>query len=125
MPAAVIKEALGIKGNATEAVRLTRDKIAMREHLASNDLGAVRSRRCHSSSEVRDFLLMVGGPIVVKPAEGSGNSVVSRLERCQVEFAFAHSLNEHPGPTLVEECIDGPEYSVNPSPRTAGMTSSR
>ncbi|MGH3804996.1 MAG: hypothetical protein ACRDTD_33600, partial [Pseudonocardiaceae bacterium] len=41
MPAAVIKEALGIKGNAREAVRLTRDKIAMREHLASRDFGPV------------------------------------------------------------------------------------
>jgi biotin carboxylase len=112
-PAAVIKEALGIKGNAREAVRLTRDKIAMREHLASLGFGAVRSQSCHSSSEVRDFLLMVGGPIIVKPAEGAGSSGVLRVSSVdQVESAFAHSRDEHPGPTLVEECIDGPEYSV-------------
>ena len=113
MPAAVIKEALGIEGNAREAVRLTRDKIAMREHLAGRDLGAVLTRSCHSSAEVRSFLRAVGGPIVVKPAAGSGSSGVFRVSSLdQVESAFARSRGEYPGPTLVEEFIDGPEYSV-------------
>ena len=113
MPAAVIKEALGIKGNAREAVRLTRDKIAMREHLAGRDLGAVLTRSCDSASEVRSFLQSVGGPIIVKPAEGAGSSGVLRVSSLdQVESAFACSRGEYPGPTLVEEFIDGPEYSV-------------
>jgi biotin carboxylase len=113
MPAAVIKEALGIKGNALEAVRLTRDKIAMREHLAGRDLGAVVTRSCDSASEVRSFLRSVGGPIIVKPAEGAGSSGVFRVSSLdQVESAFARSRGEYPGPTLVEEFIDGPEYSV-------------
>ncbi|MEN0137603.1 MAG: ATP-grasp domain-containing protein [Rhodococcus sp. (in: high G+C Gram-positive bacteria)] len=113
MPAAVIGEALGIKGNAREAVRLTRDKIAMREHLAGGEFGPVRTRSCHSASEVRSFLLAVGGPIVVKPAGGAGSSGVFRVSRLdQVESAFARSRGEYPGPTLAEEFIDGPEYSV-------------
>jgi biotin carboxylase len=113
MPAAEIKEALGIQGNAKAAVRLTRDKIAMREHLAGRRLGAVRFQRCSSVAEVRDFLVMIGGPIVVKPAEGSGSSGVFHVTSVdQVETAFAHAQAKHPSSTIVEEYVEGPEYST-------------
>lgn len=113
LPAAEVSARLGIRGNALGAVRLTRDKLAMRAALASAGLERVQFRQCDSEEDARAFLAALGRPIIMKPAKGSGSSGVFRVDSdADVAAAYARTRREHGGPTLVEELLFGTEYSV-------------
>jgi glycine/serine hydroxymethyltransferase/biotin carboxylase len=113
LPASVIGEELGIRANPSAAVRLTRDKLAMRRLLANNGGPHVEFCECASAAQVTRFLAEVGGPIVLKPAHGSGSAGVSMIStRAQVAGAWGWATSTGLSPLLAEAYVDGPEYSV-------------
>ena len=113
LSAAHVAEALRIPGNSLQAVATTRDKLAVRKLLNDHGVSAVAFQRCDTAADVDRFLRATAGPIVLKPASGSGSSGVSKIDReSQIPSAFEWAkVNAH-SVLIAEAYVDGPEYSV-------------
>lgn len=113
VPAAAAGERLGISGNSLETVSLLRDKRRMREVLNSRGIGEVRAAAPASEGELAAFCRTVGGPVILKPATGTGSEAVIRVETADLAGdawrAFEAAGGVEP---IAEEYLDGPEVSV-------------
>jgi biotin carboxylase len=101
-----------------ETVRRCQDKDAMREGFAAAGLAAPAFARCESLGQARSFAHARGYPLVVKPSRGWGQRGVARVEddaAMGVAFdeARAHSASAGLPLVVVEEWLEGREYSVN------------
>ncbi|MBV9452447.1 MAG: pyridoxal-phosphate dependent enzyme [Streptosporangiaceae bacterium] len=112
---------LGLPGNPVEAITVCRDKAALRRLLATAGVGQSRFAVVDAVSQVADAVAAVGLPCVVKPADDSGSHNVllctdAEQATAQVEAVLAVTENVRgqrmAGVALVEEYLDGPEYSV-------------
>lgn len=117
--AARVARRLGLPGLTDEATELCRDKHAMRRRLAREGIPAPRSLLATGLAEACDAAETIGYPVVLKPRNLGGSIGVVRAESAEdVDRFFAvTSAASLPGVTalsgmLVEECIEGPEYSV-------------
>jgi biotin carboxylase len=108
---AEIAGALGVAGNPPEAIRLVNIKDACRQHLAAAGFRQPRMTLCRDDREAERALADIGGPCVVKPRSKAGSEGVS-LVTGPADLAAA--LQRLPGdePLLVEEFVEGAEYSV-------------
>ncbi len=121
MATAHIAERLGVRGLTVEGASNCRDKSRTRAALTEAGVPQPRFAVVHSFAEAADAAASIGYPVVVKP-RGMGASVgVVRAERAE-DLAAAFSVTErvrHAGPpafeqgVLVEECVEGPEISVD------------
>ena len=114
LPAALEADALGLALNPPEAVRRLNDKAAMRELLAAHALSPMRSATTDTPTEVPALLRDFGYPAIVKPTRLQGSAGV-RLVRTPDELrAWQQELQTfaYDGPVVVEEFLDGPEFSV-------------
>ncbi|WP_055533382.1 pyridoxal-phosphate dependent enzyme [Streptomyces graminilatus] len=112
---------LGLPGNPPEAVTACRDKSALRTLLDSAGVRQPRYAVVREPGEVAAAVARTGLPCVVKPADDSGsvNVLLCADEAealAQTERILAVTTNVRGMPTartvLVEEYLDGPEYSV-------------
>lgn len=110
--AALICEQLSILGNPEPAVRISRDKNAMRQLMAERGMPPVRFQRCASVEQVQDFFRQVGGPVILKPINGAGSEGVSYVEDVSAIEAAWERAAKGSGGVLIEEFLAGPEYSV-------------
>lgn len=119
--AAELAERYGLVGPASRAIRACRDKAAQRRILADAGVPVPAFAECRTTSEVVSMSRKLGSPVVVKPVQGSGSEGVRVCD--DVESAsewsallLATTTNERGMPiqarVLVEEYLDGPEYSV-------------
>ncbi|MET8885098.1 ATP-grasp domain-containing protein [Streptomyces rubiginosohelvolus] len=115
MPPAVAEaEALGVSPNPVSAVIRLNDKAAMRALLAEHELSVVRAEPAATTKEVRAVVAGMALPVVVKPTGASGSRGVALvrdaedLEEWSARVAEAGLV----GPYVVEEYLQGPEYSV-------------
>ncbi|AWZ05909.1 MULTISPECIES: ATP-grasp domain-containing protein [unclassified Streptomyces] len=107
-------EALGLSPNRAESVRLLNDKNAMRRLLNRNGVSVVRAREAAVLREVAGLLAEFGLPAVVKPANSAGSRGIA-LVRTAADLAEWTRLVEAAGlegPYIIEEFLDGPEFSV-------------
>jgi biotin carboxylase len=112
--AAHVGEALGIPANPVRPVRLTRDKLLMREVLVGAGRPSVRHRLCASAREVAAFRAEIGGPIIVKPVDGYGSRGVAHLDvEDEPERAWRWCTADGGEAVLAEEYVTGPELSVD------------
>lgn len=95
---------LGLPGNPDGVVHSTIDKGTMRTLLANDDRFAVAHRIAHGPADVDDMIAACG-TVVAKPRDGAGSAGVRTL-------TAADDTADLPFPLLVEEHLDGPEYSV-------------
>ncbi|HEY3607854.1 MAG TPA: ATP-grasp domain-containing protein [Pseudonocardiaceae bacterium] len=106
---------LGLPGNPPAAVRLCRNKAGMRGALAAAEIGQPRYAALRDHRRLATTLREVGLPCVVKPVDQSGSRDV-RLCRSepQVRAHLRQILSDtrSAGVALVEEYLDGPEYSL-------------
>jgi biotin carboxylase len=109
--AARTAEALGAPGNPAAAVRRTRNKDECREALRMAGFRQPRLRLCRDAGAAAEFMAASSGPWVVKPRDGMG-SVGVRLVADPADLAPAVAGLPDPGLFLVEEHVDGPEFSV-------------
>ncbi|MFJ3794337.1 ATP-grasp domain-containing protein [Kitasatospora sp. NPDC090091] len=109
--AAETAEALGLPGNPPEAVRRVRTKDACREALAAAGFRQPAVRLCADRPEAEDFLRASTGPWIVKPRDAMGSTGVSRVTG-PADLPAAVALLPGEGPFLVEEFVQGAEYSV-------------
>ena len=115
VPGARLAEALGLPGLPVAAALAATDKVVQRglyrDHgVPSADFAAARS--------VDDALAAydaLGPRVIVKPSDGAAQRGVSDVQaREDTAMAVAHALpHSRTGELIVEEHLDGPEYTVN------------
>lgn len=105
-----------------EAIRRCKDKSALRAHLAKSDLSPVEFGVADGVEEAGDIANRIGYPVVFKPLALGGSIGVIRVddEAGLVEaFKIAACAKANDGTrsklagVLIEEYLDGPEYSVD------------
>ncbi|MFF8513035.1 ATP-grasp domain-containing protein [Streptomyces sp. NPDC015492] len=119
--AADLAAGLGLPGPSADAVRACRDKAAQRRTLAAAGVPVPLFSAAGDVAEAIAAAQWIGGPVVVKPVQGSGSLGV-RLCRDRDEAAehaaglLAATVNERglrtPGVVLVEQYLTGREFSV-------------
>ena len=114
IPAAMIAERLGLPGSSSVATaRMLRDKHEMRDHLNSAGLSPVRSSLIESAGQAAAFAAAAGFPVIVKPRSGTGSLGVRRVESPDdLPGAVRDALADRSDGYLIEEFLDGPEFSV-------------
>ncbi|WP_306368980.1 ATP-grasp domain-containing protein [Nocardiopsis sp. CC223A] len=113
VPAAEAAERLGVPGNPARTVRLLKDKRRMRALLAAHGLGTVRHRAVDSAADLADFLAVLRGPAVLKPATGAGSHAVVRVEGPGgARTAWRRFTAAGGTDAIAEEYLDGTEISV-------------
>src|SRR5262245_3920566 len=113
LPAATVNARYGLGGASLITVHLLRDKWAMRCRLNSLGISQVAAREGSTLHDLKQFLLEHGGPLIVKPVDGTA-SVGVFLAGC-VEDAneIWKELQElRSGRFIMEEYLTGPEISV-------------
>lgn len=113
VPAARLNSLLGLGGNSLESVWRLKDKAWMRSCLADHQLSPVRSRLVKNADELAYFVTEHSYRAVVKPVRGVGSVGIFHLEGPDEVTEVWNRITES-GHTLmlVEEHLDGPEFSV-------------
>lgn len=118
---AIVAQRLGVPGNPPDAVAACRDKSAFRALLADADVPNARFRVVRDTAELRAAVAAIGLPVVVKPVGESGSTGVVRCStladaEAQAAVLWARRVDGRGRPcssdVLVEEFLDGPEFSV-------------
>jgi S-sulfo-L-cysteine synthase (3-phospho-L-serine-dependent) len=118
---AELAEALGLSGNPPGAVWACRDKAATRMQLAAAGVRQPGFAVVKDATAVEAAVRQVGLPCVVKPVDDTGSTGVricrtlaEALEQCAPLLVRGLNVRGQPagGTALVEEYLDGPEYSV-------------
>lgn len=119
--AARLAETLGVPGKSAEAAAACRNKELTRTALRDADVPQPAFAVAEDTAGVGEAVAAVGVPCVVKPVDGSGSQNV--LWCADEETAVAHAARvlavtenargqRSPGRVLVEEFVDGREFSV-------------
>ncbi|MFH8260332.1 ATP-grasp domain-containing protein [Streptomyces roseolus] len=114
---ALIAEALGLTAHRPDTVHLVHDKRAMRARLSEAGVDSTAGVRVADVDELRAFVRRHGLPCVVKPVSNSGSAGITKVtDESELAEAFARadgSYGDLPNAgVLVEEFLDGPQFSV-------------
>jgi biotin carboxylase len=121
VPVAMLAEEFGFPGAGARAATACKDKWAGRTLLADAALGGVEARLVHTAEEAVAAADEIGLPVVLKPRALSASIGVGRADsledvRARFEVAAAMTVPDPvymvPG-VLVEEFVDGPEFSID------------
>jgi biotin carboxylase len=108
-----IADALGLAGNRPEVIDRVRSKADCRRHLAAAGFPQPSARHCHDAADARQAIGGGAGPWVLKPRIGSGSEGVSLVAGPDdLPRALSVLPQESRDDFLVEDFVDGPEYSV-------------
>ncbi|MFE9241212.1 ATP-grasp domain-containing protein [Streptomyces sp. NPDC007007] len=124
---AATADALGLPGNPPAAVRRIRTKDACRAALAAAGFRQPAVRVCRDAAEARAFLAATAGPWVVKPRDGADSAGVRKVTGPDDLPTALAGLPDREAPFLVEEFVEGGEFSVEGvfvggSPRVLAVT---
>lgn len=111
--AAVAKEC-GLVGVSEETAIKATDKSVMREALRTAGVPVPKFFRMASINEFRTAVESIDGPFMVKPADSSGSRGILKVDdRESLDSAYEYTKQfSHNGIVVVEECMVGPEVSV-------------
>ncbi|MGI5155426.1 ATP-grasp domain-containing protein [Microbispora sp. CA-102843] len=120
--AAELTELLGVAGNPPEVVRAARDKARMKEIWSAAGVRTPAGRSFRSRAELAPETLTY--PVVVKPARGFASCGVRRVDSpaelleqtkkiALINATLVARESDQDAGLLVEECLDGEEYSVD------------
>lgn len=106
VPAARLRESLGVRGPQADRARLWRDKVAMKERVRAAGLACADHRALDAGSDAASLVRQLGLPMVLKPRDASGGrgTVVAR-EVGEVHRAIAEGW-------MAERYVRGAELSV-------------
>ncbi|MGW0753272.1 ATP-grasp domain-containing protein [Streptomyces sp. NPDC002587] len=112
--AAEAAEELGLAPNSAVALHRLNDKAAMRRLLDAAGLSVVRAEEARSVDAVADVVGRFGQRVIVKPSGASGSRGVALIrEPADLEEWAARVRGAGlDGPFVVEEYLEGPEFSV-------------
>ena len=112
LPAAALREALGVSGMGVEVARRFRDKEIMKATLREAGLRVPRSSRESTRAGVVSAVAAVGLPVIIKPIDGAGSADTYRVDREDQLLAVLDRLG-HVAEVSVEELVDGDEYTYD------------
>lgn len=103
---------LGLVGNSEDCTKVTTNKYLMRERLSSYNLPCPRFTGCKDVAKIHSMDLQY--PLIVKPTDRSGSRGVTKVHdssdlKSAIKRAVSESFSKD---IIVEEFIDGQEYSV-------------
>ncbi|MEW2620912.1 ATP-grasp domain-containing protein [Streptomyces sp. NPDC048106] len=113
-----LARALGLASPPVEVMRACRNKATARTLFARHGVPSAASMKARTLLEAGLATMTLGLPAVIKPAAFAGSIGVIRIdepEELPAAFAFASagaSRSREDTGVLVEECLDGPEVSV-------------
>jgi predicted ATP-grasp superfamily ATP-dependent carboligase len=107
LKAAEINEKLGLPGTSSYLVNLTRDKYLMRKTLEEYDFSQIHYSIGKSKKDILMFAQNFGYPIILKPRDGVGSRGIYYIE----DEAQINDIDLN-GEFLIEEYLEGPEFSV-------------
>lgn len=110
--AAAVAAGRGLPGPDPAAIDRCRDKPTQRRAAAAAGLPTPRFADCGTAAEAHQAAATIGRPVVVKPVRGSGSVGVRRCVNPPEAAEWAAWLLTTIDRVLVEEAIDGPEFSV-------------
>lgn len=111
--AAVAKEC-GLVGVSEETAIKATDKSVMREALEVDSVPIPKFFKVTDKKEFKSAIENIEGAFMVKPADSSGSRGILKVEdRTNIDSAYEYSRQfSHNGIVVVEECMVGPEVSV-------------
>lgn len=118
VPAARLARALGLSSASVEVMQACRNKATARTLFARHGVPSAASMKARTLLEAGLATMTLGYPAVIKPAAFAGSIGVIRVDRPEelpAAFAFASagaSRSREDTGVLVEEYLDGPEFSV-------------
>ena len=116
--AATLCECLNIDWNPPALIRIFRDKVKLKRHLATAGIRVPLFRAVESPDDLMEAKLP--DRYVLKPVNGYGNRMIGVFDRGELEAARRHLDYEPEVRWMLEEFIAGPEFSINGQVRTGG-----
>lgn len=110
--AAGVAEELGVFGQTRSAVRAAADKAETRRLVGGHHVLQPEYRVIDRLGDLGPAVEDLGLPVVVKPVGGSGSADVRLLNSVAEVSELIDGSGERPGPWMVEDFLDGPEFSV-------------
>lgn len=112
---------LGLPYASPQATRTCKDKLSLRRVLREHGLSPVGFGVAYDLADATRLAGQIGYPLVLKPRALAGSAGVVRVDDADaLATAFAEADDAHIGAirssyagVLVEECLEGPEYSVD------------
>lgn len=96
-----------------QSALLSEDKFSSKEFMATHDINVPPFKLAKTINEIKDFILHVGLPIIIKPVDNSaarGISYITHID--QVSVAFEDALkNSKSQKIIVEKFLSGPQIS--------------
>jgi biotin carboxylase len=112
-PLAEVRQALGIPGMSPEVAARFRDKNLMKDMFHANGIPCARHSLVETTDDAVAFAQKVGFPVVVKPPAGAGSVATFKADdEAALRDAVAKSAPRPGDPALIEEFIQGDEYSL-------------
>src|SRR5215208_7367496 len=115
LPTAQLAERLGLPGLPVRTARTVADKRRMRAAFERAKVRCPKGREAASFEEAEQAFHQLGGPVVVKPVDGSAQRGVTEVRNegdlaPAVDRALAASKT---GAIVLEQYLDGDEFTVN------------
>ncbi len=112
IPAARMREALGVPGMTVAETVPFRDKEKMKQVLDAAGVRTPRHANAHTVAQVRDAAAHIGYPLVVKPIAGAGSADTYRIDDPR-ELEAVIPLLGHVPEVSVEEFVEGEDYTFD------------
>ena len=119
-----ISKELNLPGNPIEAVKCSRNKLAMRERLMKSEVEQVPYFHLKNIDQLENGIAKIGFPVIVKPINSSGSVGIFQLKSADDVNNFINNYKNISNPTydpfsrthaiefIIEKYIEGPEVSV-------------
>ena len=111
---ALINETMGLFGVNSEQIERSTNKVRMREAFKQNGVPSPESYQCRTIEDAILAAKSLGENIIIKPSIAMGSRGIFHLRShlgLVEAFQRAKSISKN-GEVLVEEFVDGPEFSV-------------
>jgi biotin carboxylase len=121
--AAEVAQARGLPGPGREGARLCRDKHALRERLRAGGLAVPDYRLVTDAEDLVRFWRGRDRPAVLKPVDNGGSAAVFRVADAAEAVARWETVRSFSarGLGIVEELVEGPEFSVEAAVRAGDV----
>lgn len=112
LPAAKLRQVLGLPGMTPSTVIGFRDKSIMKERVEAAGLRVPYAFRCRSEHDIRAAAEKIAFPLIVKPIAGAGSADTYRVNT-QAELEQTIKRVKHIKELSVEEFVDGREFTYD------------
>ena len=107
-----VAQAMGLVSNTEKCIRLTETKFAQRQAFEKNGIPTPEYHLIQSKEELN--VMSANYPVIVKPVDSGGSQGITKVEAPEgIEAAYSVAAEcSRTGRVIVEEFIDGREFSV-------------